>query len=1015
MRRLAIGLTVVLALVATLPLLGRLAHWNARTGASPHKVFVILGFHTNFYHSWRGDTPDEAGFGTDIRIVREILRILDEANAAGLDARGYWESDVQFTLESILPAHAPDIIDGIRRRVAAGRDEVLLAPYNNGFFSAMTEDEVRAALQWAVSNPWGSGVADLFGTYQPIVRPQEAMFTPGLIPILLDEGMQGLILPYSTYPFTSFSNFVPPLPAEQRFGLTWLRSTPDGPRILLFPSVSPGDVVDFVSLEKWMLTLREMQVRGEVDQDLVIHINFDADAESWLPLDLPRGLRWLPNTGGLREYIEAVNKYPWAEFATPGEFLAGREPVGEVVVQQDTADGAWDGYYSWSEKHDSQEVWTALQQSRLFEEQARAVAQRISDRAADALHETYFAGREGSFYQRVRALSTTHFGMSTPMVNEERLAVAMATADGARSRAQAALRSAARARVAAVEDSHRDALYVIELGEAGELPGDLPIRLPLLLPSPISIGVFDATGAAVPFSLVDRVDVGRSVAADLWVPADAAQRPQPILVQRVLRDAAPVAEDPGASSVVLSNGRVRLVLSRANGIDAFTLDGETIGGPEFLSSFLTYRTEHGPEVSWGRDWSIDVPEDEHHEGVQRARLRTLVPLAGESAALHAEVLVTLSLPGEAPFVIADVDVRYPYTEKTDILATPQQKLRKLIDRRWIEVAPVQLHPSLAPERGEPLRVWRSNYLDVVAGFDLDYGHINPRNANLDSFNHQVTAAWVAVAGGGKGLLLAQDATVRSSPAFAPMRLRETNGRQQVWINPFGSYFGEQMDYSHMGGAGLGRELAVMIGPAFRPNGPSFNGRRARFSLLLAPYAGDEPPADLQAAARAFFAPPAAVYLRTPMGVDARVSADVQAEILRRRVENARSRKTPLPIPRAFLASPTDRAVDLVWDASMDLRVDRHDVEFRAAGDTTWNLAGVDVANRLRVEPLDNGQTYEFRVRARARELASEWTEPQAILVNPVGEQSVAGFAEAVPPRFVLRLAYQVLQHVITVP
>jgi len=40
-----------------------------RDGASediPYKVYVILGFHASFYHSWRGDTPDEAGFGTDI-------------------------------------------------------------------------------------------------------------------------------------------------------------------------------------------------------------------------------------------------------------------------------------------------------------------------------------------------------------------------------------------------------------------------------------------------------------------------------------------------------------------------------------------------------------------------------------------------------------------------------------------------------------------------------------------------------------------------------------------------------------------------------------------------------------------------------------------------------------------------------------------------------------------------------------------------------------------------------------
>jgi hypothetical protein len=36
----------------------------ARMSAS---VFLAFRFHGNFYHSYRGDTPDELGFGKDIR------------------------------------------------------------------------------------------------------------------------------------------------------------------------------------------------------------------------------------------------------------------------------------------------------------------------------------------------------------------------------------------------------------------------------------------------------------------------------------------------------------------------------------------------------------------------------------------------------------------------------------------------------------------------------------------------------------------------------------------------------------------------------------------------------------------------------------------------------------------------------------------------------------------------------------------------------------------------------------
>lgn len=1016
-KRLGIVVLVFAAVVATVPLIGRLAHLRVLTESSPHKIFVVLGFHTSFYHSWRGDTPDEAGFGTDIRVVRAILRMLDEANARGLDARGYWEADAQFTLESILPAHAPDILEGIRRRVDAGKDEVLIAPYNNGMLSSMTADEVRASLRWAVTNPWGSGANDLFGRHVPIVRPQEYMFTSGLIPLLREEGMEGLILAYSSYPFTTFSNYVPLLPPEQRFGLTWLRTEADGPRILLFPSVSTGDIVDNVSFEKWLLDLRELQLDGSVDGDLVIHLNFDADAETWLPLAMPPGLGWLPNTGGLPEFIEAVNEYDWAEFTTPSEFIARRQPVGEVLLDRDTADGGWDGYFSWTEKHGSQEVWTRLQQSRLFEQQALAIAASLPGNVAGGLREAYFAGPEGSFFQRVKALSTTHFGMSNPLVNEERYAVGMATVERARERALQALRSVSRARAQYVAVRSADQpLYVLEVhGDADAAAAGVPLRVPLLLADAgVDVEVIDAAGDVVPSALLEPERLDGSAAAELVLGNDATSRPQPLRVRRGRTGATPTpATEP--ASVILRNDRVQLALSTANGVDSLLVDGERVGGADFLSSFVTYRTGEVPQSYEGGEWSIEIPAGERPAAWQRARLHSQIALETPDGKVSAVIRVDFTLPPSAPFVIADVTVRYPYTEKRDVLSTPMQKLRMLIDSRWIEAAPFQLHPEFGNAAGERLRVWRENHLGRVGGYPLNYGTVNPRNADVDTFNHHVTGPWVAVSGGGSGLLIAQDAMRRTSAAFAPMRLREIHGRQLLWINPFGSYFGEPMDYSHMGGNGLGTEFARRVSPASRANGPSFNGQSARFSLLLAPYRGDEPPADLQHAARAFHAPPAVVYLRTPDGIEVRVPSDMYAQIDARRRDLAARGAGPLAPPRAVLASPTRAGADLVWDEPEDARVDSHEVQWRPHGRTTWDSVEVAGGHRHRVADLVDGVKYEFRVRARAGGRLSDWSPSHAVLVGPVGEQSVLGFASHINPQFVLRIAHQALVHLVTVP
>jgi hypothetical protein len=45
-----------------------------------------------------------------------------------------------------------------------------------------------------VSNPWGSGVEDIFGEFSPIVRPQEMMTTPGNFSIYEKAGMEAVCL-----------------------------------------------------------------------------------------------------------------------------------------------------------------------------------------------------------------------------------------------------------------------------------------------------------------------------------------------------------------------------------------------------------------------------------------------------------------------------------------------------------------------------------------------------------------------------------------------------------------------------------------------------------------------------------------------------------------------------------------------------------------------------------------------------------------------------------------------------
>ncbi len=993
-----------------------------RDGDSPLRVHVMLGFHSNFYHSWRGDTPDEAGFGTDIRLARYILDELDRANREGLDARGYWDHDNLFTLESILPAHAPDIPRRLRRRVEAGLDEVVLGAYANGLTGAMTEDELRATVRWAVSNPWGSGTRDVFGTHTPVLRAQEGMLTTGSIPILRAAGVEAVVLAYSEWPFNTFSTFVPPLPPEQRYGVTWLRFRDGGPRLKLLPAMSIGDVLNHVSFERWLLDLRALQLRGEVDRDLVLHMNFDTDVDTWMPQELPPGLGWFPNSGGLREYIEAVNEYEWARFATPGELLALLEPVGEVVIRRDTADGAYDGHASWAEKLPSHATWTDLEASRLAGHRARAwlaTLGREAEEIADELTALLEDGRDSSFFQRLRGLSTTHFGMSTPVLNEERQAVAYRVAAGARATAEAAERRAAEAAAA----------RLLEAAEPEELLARLAIadvrtepaagralsllRIPFLFErgGPPATRLLDRRRRALPHSWLNLEPLGAAQAAELWVLLELAPGELRILDLESSGDAPPQRRAGAASH--LANGRLRVEIGET-GIASLRFGDWEVGGSEFLSPFLSYevgkRPGARPRTFRADPFLAQALPGERVEGLSRARLASRIPFETPDEEAAARLRVDLTLPDGAAWLVADVEIAYPYTAKRDLLHTSQQKLRRYLDRRWIETGPFPLTPRLRGTRDDPLVVWKHNFLGVTASFPLDYARINPRNAELDAFNHQITAGWVALSDGERGFLVADRTDVRTSFAFAPMRLREIDGAQTVSLNPFGTYHGRQLAYDHLGGNGVGTQFTTLMSSALLPNGPSYNGARERFSLLLAPYLGDAPPAPLRADAETFFHPPAVLVRRDG---EIQLPGDLRDAVDARRVEMARRKRGPLPAPLAFLANPSDAAVDLVWDEPDDARLTGYELAWRPRDTSEWKRERVARSDRHRFEGLVNGRRYAFRVRSLAASGASDWTETLEVEVGPVEFVEMTDPLSEAPWLLLLRAFWYGLVHVFT--
>ena len=196
----------------------------------------------------------------------------------------------------------------------------------------------------------------------------------------------------------------------------------------------------------------------------------------------------------------------------------------------------------------------------------------------------------------------------------------------------------------------------------------------------------------------------------------------------------------------------------------------------------------------------------------------------------------------------------------------------------------------------------------------------------------------------------------------------------------------------------------------RPNAPSYNGRRERLSLLIAPYGGDEPPLSLRADAEAFFHTPA-VVIATSSGV--RLPRDLRKAVSERRSRLARQQSGPLTAPEAFLANPTTGAVDLVWDPPRDARVLGFDIAWRPRGHTEWAGLQIPLVDRHRIVDRTDGEVLEVRVRARGDDLTSPWSETIEVRIGPVAGVDVRTEIENAPIGLLLKTFWYGLVHLLT--
>lgn len=822
------------------------------------RIHVAFRFHTNFYHSYRGDTPDELGFGKDIRIIRRIIEVLDRFNAEGVPARGTWDIENYFSLEKIMPEHCPDIIESLRRRVADGRDEVQVMSYNNGIISAHTAREFDDAIGRAIANSNGSGLKDMFERFGAMVRPQEMMYTPIHLKMYPAHEIESVSLFYSAVPFNAFSNFVKPLPLEQRYNPLTLTYPGIEETMTLVPAYNHGDIADNISLKHWLNRLRRKQLAMSEPRDLLLLIDADADDDYWYGYNWPVINKVFAAAQGIEGLIESIRDIDFVKFATPGEYVSTHEPAGAITIGQDTADGSFDGLSSWAEKWSNHQIWTGIERSRILELQTRRLMELVESKQTRGEAEKLIAD---SYELRLKTFSTTHFGLASPVMNVTRL------------KGGADLVRDSVGRIARAYDIVADAVCGSGAGTAGSVidfalldyvrgvstetiqytgkPSRALVRVPLSIPASQVAGLRLLEGeterpSATRCLTCEDADGGAEV---LFIETmEAGQRKK----LRIDLSGTPpenfyIEKPASAAAGVLQNEFITLRFDGLMHPVGFACGGIELADRILLRSAVNYddRVEEAPR------WSVVESAMLGNGLVAFEKLSTEIPLEADGEKrvfIEREFLLASGLP----YLYITTRVVYPATRSRNYNKKRAQRLERDYDNNWREVMPCEIRPALFGKKGRPLRVWKHNYCDHMSCYDLNYAEFS-KNIEIDSFNNHVTHAWVALSDGEKGLLVAQTADTVCSFAFCPMRLRATADGDRVFMNPFGSYHGKQLHYVTRY-TGFGRYISLKMADQLDPYAPSYNGRSESFSLMLAPYSGDQPPEEIRRDAEAFAYP-----------------------------------------------------------------------------------------------------------------------------------------------------------------
>ena len=828
--------------------------------------------HINYYHSFRGDSIGTDGFGLDLQIMDNLVKTIDSCEEQGLcngKIRVSWDYSDLFWSIQLQKRFQPKVLERVIQRCKEGKDEVILGSWGNSILPGLDTEEFLQQSKWMIKNQMGIGLEQLFpGRIAPYTRTQETMFTQGMIELYNKLGIKGILNYYTVIPFDTCRPFINPrLDWNQMFAPLNFKSTVSDAKMLMIPMYGFGDILDHLSLKKWFQLIRKKQKSGEIKGHALVVLNHDMDSYTWYGTHLPKILQWMPNSGGISELINTVEKLEYVELANLIDIVPKLQVQGNVTLKQDVADGCFNGYYNWAQKFDNTKYWTIGQQARWLKIATENILTQ-DDKIKSILRNP--DDRVNSYIKnKILFASTTHFGMSMPFNHPHRQKTALKYAISAFNIAESSFKDALEKFIKTIVKNLQEKDYILFLPlinrgiskwEKKFIPDNLLCQITL----PKSVEQLIKLPKEIPY-LISKSFNQESIQLEVIISKKYFEPENYYIYELSSLEEAhinPVIDSKlKSTNSILKNQYITLGIGENGNIKSFLYKNQEFSTPNFLKSSISFGKSKNIIHYFSDKDQVEVLEDGSNN------FNASLKITSNFSILNGLVVKTekiLKLYAGIPQLFIEVKMSIPEIKGKKNSDSNVYSVKVEYDDRWQEIMPCEIRPGFIAggksDKEKYLRIWKHNFFGLTTSFDLNMEEVDPLNKNIDCLVSNISDGWMAVSNQKQGLLVGFNSIKASNFAFSPLKIRNegfgdiNQSGQQIRINPFGCYYGKMLHHWTTG-SGFAQKMIPSYSSTFKSTAPTFSGKTLDFDLIIAPFLGDAPDLNIQNAANHYSLPP----------------------------------------------------------------------------------------------------------------------------------------------------------------